>query len=84
MILSREILRANGIDDKTITRIMNKAYKFGVTFDKMARDKRDWIVTAVHFKKEDWINGQKDLIKRLRFDHIRSNLSVLKVVEGLK
>jgi len=85
MTLTREIMNASGIDEyKLITRIMKKAYSFGITYDRMALDKRGYLCAVVHFKKDEWIDGQEKLIKTVRADFLKTNLAILEVVKGIK
>ena len=84
MTLNRDIMREKGLSERIITRIMVKAVKFGVMYDKMAYQKRGWLVPTPHFKKNEWIKCQLEQLKTLRYDYLASNKQVLKIVRGLK
>jgi|LGOV01.1.fsa_nt_gb hypothetical protein len=84
LILSRNKLRELKVDERTIFRIVRKAIKFKVSYDKMTRDKRNWIVLGSHFKQSEWVEKQKQFIKTVRFDYVKSNVELLELVEGLR
>ena len=69
--------------DHTVTRIMNKARKHGITFDSMARNKNGDIVPTVFFQRDEWIQKQKEHIEIMREDYKVTNIKLLKLVESL-
>ena len=68
MIINRELLRKHIADEYDVNRIMNKAMTYqGVNhYCKMSPNKQGGLISAVHFKSDEWIKSQENKIANMR------------------
>jgi len=84
MIINRQTLNQHTTHKYTVESVMAKARNFQITFDKMARTSNGAIYPTVHFKKDEWIEAQKQHIKTMRVDAVATNTALLEFVKGIK
>ena len=87
MIVNRNILRQHIKNEYIINRIMNRGMnnKDIKHFCKMGRDKRNWLISAVHFDINNWIEATEANVKTMRVDMARKvgvTLDIVKRVRG--
>ena len=83
MTLNRFKLRKQIDDELIIEKIMRRVTKFRIGFDRMSRNKLNHIVSATHFKKDEWIEGQEKHIDFVRWDNVELNKSLLRIVRSI-
>ena len=83
MIHNKMTLRDHIEDEKLISKILRKATRYNIAFDRMQRNKKGAIYPMIHFELDKWLEAHRNAVNNTGAGEVKANHKMLEIMEGL-